>query len=115
MSEEVADRARVVRNRVMMASAIAGEQDKFGDRWSEEVSLRAMLAFADESLSRASDHPDLREAAIKAALCLSGFAGEGISVDGFEEPETAYGLLVGALGMPDADDDDLRSALGSVQ
>lgn len=56
----------------------------------------------------------VREAAIRTALCLSGFVGEGLCVEGFTDPADAYCDLTAALGMPDADDDDLRAALASL-
>jgi hypothetical protein len=57
---------------------------------------------------------DLKTAAIDAALCLSGFAGEGITVDGYEDPVDAWFRIARALGMPDADEDDLRVARAAL-
>lgn len=55
----------------------------------------------------------VREAAIKAALCLSGFVGEGVSVVGFEDPAEAWSRVAVAVGLPEGDDDDLRAALSA--
>jgi hypothetical protein len=46
---EARARAKVVRNRVMIASVMAGEQDQLGASWAEEVGIRAMLVYAKEA------------------------------------------------------------------
>jgi len=67
--------------------------------------IMARLAAAETALEEA------RRAAIRAALCLSGFIGEGICIDDHEDPETAWSRVAEAVGCPHGDDDDLRAAL----
>lgn len=64
---------------------------------------------SDDAL--AEENRRLRRGLIRATLCLSGFVGEGISVEGYEEPDDVYLATVDLLGMEDADDDDFRAAL----
>jgi hypothetical protein len=53
-----------------------------------------------------TDSPDVL--LLRAMLCLSGLAGEGICVTGFDDPADLYCEIAQALSMGDADDADLR-------
>lgn len=64
---------------------------------------------SDDAL--AEEKHRLRHMLIRSTLCLSGFVGEGISVEGHEDPDDVYLAAVELLGMEAADDDDLRAAL----
>lgn len=46
---------------------------------------------------------------LRAMLCLSGFAGDGLTVSGFDDPADLYSDIAQAISMEDADDDALRA------
>ena len=52
---------------------------------------------------------------LRALLCLSGFAGRGWSVNDYEEPADVYSDIAQAIGMEDADDNDLRAHIAIEQ
>lgn len=53
------------------------------------------------------DHGDL--VILRALLCLSGFIGEGVRIEGFEDPAGVYCDLAAAFGLEDLEDDGLRA------
>lgn len=76
----------------------------------------AAEAFARHRIAASTAERDveLREAAIRGALCLSAFAGEGVFIEGHEDPCDAWSRIMDALDLTNGTDDDLRAALAAV-
>ena len=81
------------------------------DAYSPTVTPLVRLAHAAPKV--AGDSSDLL--LLRAALCFSGFAGEGLCVEGFEDPADLYMEIARALDLEEADDIVLRAHIAVEQ
>lgn len=81
----------------------------------ERGHLSTLLDIAEREAAARKRVEEVRRLHLRAALCLSGFAGEGLSIAAFEDPADVFCSLVEELGMDEADDEDLRAALSPTE